>query len=517
MKYFLFLFLTVLFSVSVRAQKLLLDFPISDVHVHAAMRGYNISLQRKSTIWEFIENDCSGKISSLFKLASREVPKYTQSNLESMISSSNRLSFLSLAPLEREMLTARLLNEEKKGGPTMACISGLENMKMYETEGKVDYFKDLMQNLKWVENQANLDENINGFLYRFDLIENKKQLVENLSNPAKISLILNAEGGHVLGYALDRKSDFTDAKHQEYYFNNLLYIKGSKANAAGNFFKYAFFSMNINHFFWNGLSGHARTFTTAQNIIFGGGEGVDEGLTDFGQNVIRLMLDKSQGRRILVDIKHMSLDARKWYYQFIDSMAVHGDTIPVFSSHSTVSGLSMQSSSYLEKDNAKKNRKSILNQWTISLANEDISQIVQTKGLLGLMLDKYKLCGKRGKKLMKETIPGTIQRRKVNLKIILANIFSAVKAHGKKEVWNHIAIGSDFDGMIVPFETYANSAQLDDLAQDLYQFLSKPVPIFDLFTEEELKKLMFGLTAEQIVKKIMSENAIAFTLRNLPD
>jgi microsomal dipeptidase-like Zn-dependent dipeptidase len=118
---------------------------------------------------------------------------------------------------------------------------------------------------------------------------------------------------------------------------------------------------------------------------------------------------------------------------------------------------------------------------------------------------------------MKETIPGTIQRRKVNLKIILANIFSAVKAHGKKEVWNHIAIGSDFDGMIVPFETYANSAQLDDLAQDLYQFLSKPAPIFDLFTEEELKKLMFGLTAEQIVKKIMSENAIAFTLRNLPD
>jgi hypothetical protein len=100
---------------------------------------------------------------------------------------------------------------------------------------------------------------------------------------------------------------------------------------------------------------------------------------------------------------------------------------------------------------------------------------------MGRLNDSAKSFQKNVLGKMKETIPGTIQRRKVNLKIILANIFSAVKAHGKKEVWNHIAIGSDFDGMIVPFETYANSAQLDDLAQDLYQFLSKPAPIFDLF------------------------------------
>ena len=510
--FFFFLF----FCTNLFSQEYIQKLPIVDVHVHSSIRGFNSRNTSKASIWQHQENDCSGRISNLFKFASHEVPKYTQSNLEAMIKSGNRLSYLSLTPLEREMLTARLLNEEKKGGPTMSCVSGLENINIYENDKKADYFKDFKDNIKWLENQMQAKHFYQGQDFKFELIKNRSQLKENLDNPNKISLILNVEGGHSFGYSLSNKNDYQDSAHQAYYFKNLRYVKGSE-NLNGSYFEYPVLALNINHFFWNGLSGHARTFTMAQNFIFGGGDGVDEGMTDFGKKVITEMLDIKAGRRILVDIKHMSLASRKWYYNFIDSFAVQGDTIPVFSSHSTISGLSMFSKEYLDKDNKAKNRKSYLNHWTISLSKEDITKIVNTNGLLGLIMDKYKLCGKKGKKAMDETLAGTIQRRKVNLKIILANIFTAINAYEGKKAWDHIAIGSDFDGMIIPFETYSSSAQLDNLAKDLHNFFEHPTDIFNLFTKEEIISLMYDYSPEELVKKIMSENALSFSFRNLPE
>ncbi len=109
-----------------------------------------------------------------------------------------------------------------------------------------------------------------------------------------------------------------------------------------------------------------------QTFVFGAGKGVDAGMTALGEKVVKKLLDKNKGRRVLLDIKHMSLASRVWYYDYLKELREKGDTVAVFSSHSTVAGLSMQSKEFLDKDNKGKNKNSYLNRWTISLSDEDI-------------------------------------------------------------------------------------------------------------------------------------------------
>ena len=57
-----------------------------------------------------------------------------------------------------------------------------------------------------------------------------------------------------------------------------------------------------------------------QSFIFGAGKGVDEGMTPLGEKAVALLLDKSKGRRVLIDIKHISLKSRKWYYNYLKKL-----------------------------------------------------------------------------------------------------------------------------------------------------------------------------------------------------
>ena len=134
-------------------------------------------------------------------------------------------------------------------------------------------------------------------------------------------------------------------------------------------------------------------------------------------------------------------------------------------------------------------------------------------GLLGIMMDRYKLAGKEAIKQMKDTVEGSAQRKMVYVKVILANFLSAVKAIGKADAWNHLCIGTDFDGVIRPFETYKDANDFPKLMEDLEAFLANPSPIFELFGVEEIKELMFGFSAEEIVDKIAFQNLQNFIIK----
>jgi len=97
----------------------------------------------------------------------------------------------------------------------------------------------------------------------------------------------------------------------------------------------------------------------------------------------------------------------------------------------------------------------------------------------------------------------------------MANILTGVQAIGEASAWDVFCIGSDFDGMITPVDSYQTVGDYPELANDLIAFLNDPSPIFDLFSVEEITGLMFDYTAEEIVNKIMSENVINFLMNNL--
>jgi microsomal dipeptidase-like Zn-dependent dipeptidase len=492
-------------------------FPYTDVHMHASLKPFNSRSVAKYNLWEQIDHNCEGKMSFLFLSGSKEVPKTSQCHLEGLVRGNVKIAYLSLTPLEKEMMDPKLLNERKKGPQTMACISGTEFAELINKDKVVNYYDDFAENLKYIIEGENIPYTIDGKAYTYEIVKNAAHLEKLLADPFKIALILTIEGGHSLGKSLtpDDISQTTD--YEKFYLANVDRIKGTLPfeGSSEKKLSYPVLSINLNHFFWNGLCGHARTFSTAQTFIFGAGKGVDEGMTELGKKVVNSLLDKTNGRRVLVDIKHMSLASREWYFQHLSELRAKGDTIPVFSSHSTVSGLSAKSKEYLKNDNKSKNKKSYLNQWTISLSNEDINEIFISKGLIGIMLEKYKLIGELGKKTIKKTIEGSSQRRKLYVKFIMANMFSCINAVKKPEAWNILSIGSDFDGLIVPFEIYPRANEMPDLAKDLYDFLKNPEPIFDLFSVDDIKKLMYDLSPEEILEKIMYKNGVEFAARNL--
>ncbi|WCL80190.1 membrane dipeptidase [Saprospira sp. CCB-QB6] len=494
------------------------DFPYTDVHLHSALKPFNSLDVCSYSIWEPINHNCEGKLSKLFVSSSKEVPRYSQCHFEGLMRGNVGLGFLSLTPLEKGMMHVRLLNEKKKGKGTMACVSGVEFDDMPCRKEQINYYEDLRANIAYVLEGEGQNYYMYGEPKQYEVAQSSEHLQSLLADEHKLAIVLNIEGGHSLGLSLEENDISQTEEYAELYLKNVDRMKGVLPLTEGgdDYLEHPVLSMNINHFFWNGLGGHARTFSGLQNFVFGGKKGVGEGLTPLGEKVIKKMLDQENGRRILVDVKHMSLDARLWYYNYLEELRAQGDTVGIISSHSTVAGCSIYDKAYSRKDNKAKNKNAYLNRWTISLADEDIRQIHQSKGIVGIMLDKYRLMGNKAKKAVGETVEGSAQRRKLYVQVIMANVFATVKAVNEPSAWDILALGSDFDGMIAPFECYASSADMPVLAQDIYAFLSEPEAIFDLFTKEEVEALMFDLSPEEILRKFMYENGRNFALRNLP-
>src|SRR5690606_17482948 len=127
--------------------------------------------------------------------------------------------------------------------------------------------------------------------------------------------------------------------------------------------------------------------------------GMNSGFTDAGWKVIRALLsldenntpDHSLGRRILIDVKHMSARARSEFYgKIIRPCLEQGRSIPVIASHCGYSGI--KSLNDLDRSSPDENDDTIIDQkfygWNINLAQEDIEVILLTGGLVGMSFDQ---------------------------------------------------------------------------------------------------------------------------------
>ena len=101
----------------------------------------------------------------------------------------------------------------------------------------------------------------------------------------------------------------------------------------------------------------------------------------------------------------------------------------------------------------------------------------------------------------------------------LANIYKIVEVYSKHNPskpdkgWDHIGIGSDFDGMINKMDYLGTANEFPLLEELLIKFLKDPQPLdkFDPnWTPAHLKTLHFNHTPEELASKIMSKNADEF-------
>ena len=243
-------------------------------------------------------------------------------------------------------------------------------------------------------------------------------------------------------------------------------------------------------------------------------------------------------RPVMIDIKHMSLYSRLEYYRFREKLTTTNrktDSLPIISSHtgftfttiedyidnkrfrSKISGTPAAIKEVsIEPENRKIGRTNdFLNKglfcmpWTINLFDEEIVEIMQTGGLIGITIDQRVLGAsnpavdslrtdyfeqefvavreweklfKKGERPAVERLTHTEglkpDRSERHIMLFCLHLVHAVRVgythlnwiEGTSP-WKHICIGTDFDGLINPMNGYDTIKDLEFLEKDLRKYL----------------------------------------------
>ena len=469
-----------------------------DLHCHPNLKAFNSGHPKPSGgMWEKIYHKMDGKFAQTIKGASEQVLKESQSNLYSLAEGNVRIFNVSLYPIERGFLHLRnipkILIGKNRVNIMQEVLTGFDAGRIFHLKKHANYFDDLQQEYEYVFNGQGKSPDGK---YQFALVNNYKELTQALKSDDTLIGILSIEGAHVLGTGSAYDENLSHAELLALLTDNIKTIKNWEVPP---------FSINLSHHFWNHLCGHATSFKPPINAVVNQNKGKGKGITDAGWHVIRELLSRENGRRILIDVKHMSAAGRKEYYNFINNYNKinPADTIPVICSHAGVNGFATIDSSIAENDTGAKNREHRFHRWSINVSNEEIRIIHQSKGLIGLMMDRGILGGKQTiDKIV--AIEDPEKQRQEYCKLFWDNAFQMVKAIDDATGWDVIAFGSDFDGTITHMEPYESSAKLPLMQNDMIAYLEKT-----MYREE----LWYGFSPKQLVQKIMFDNAMQFYKR----
>jgi hypothetical protein len=349
-------------------------------------------------------------------------------------------------------------------------------------------------------------------------------------------------------------------------------IKTIKSWNTGN---YAPFFLTFSHHFWNQLCGHAISlpFYKGKIKILNQDEGIEWEMSEVGKVALCALLSKKNGKRILIDTKHMSIEGKKWYYRCINEYNENKDKynkIPIISSHAGVSGQKTMVKTCKKPKDANtlyQNSESRFNVWDINLSDEEISIIYKSNGLIGLNFDERILAGKKwrdqfctkywelsnhtgkahclsGSDWAKEHAPKIMQwedfyyewaaiiaEQLYHIAMVIADeekisgneTWNEDPDQKAKKPWRTVAIGTDWDGAINPLDAFCLAPDLDKLEdalivnfKDMRDWESRKKKFSkSICAQFRLKSypLLHSLTdanIQQIVRWFMQENALAF-------
>ena len=478
-------------------------------------------------LWEYIYFECNpDKSAEVYDKIGQNVPKFSQANFEEMIKGNVRIFSLTLSPLEQQFLESNAYINDKNKRATLACLTGVYANTLLLKSKEVDYFQSLIQQLYFLERYQNVPYYINGKPYTYKIIRHRGDLREVLNDPTKLGIILNVEGGHSLGNSVyinslgDTSSDI-ETEYQDLLRRNIARLKGILpiGQMANILIKNPILFLTVAKTYPNGLGGTSLSFNRNQQTYISRPNEIGTPSTKIGKKIIEDLVSAAGGARpILVDIQHMSVDFRKNYYDQLDRFSLMGTEVPIIASHTGISGLPWDSPLYKKKDDDTKNDNEYLNHWQQNLGQRDIEKIYEYRGLICISLDKTVLGGALALNKINSAVPNSTRKRAACIELFMANVLKAVQAINKKDAWDIIAIGSNFDAMQEPLDVYPSAQYLRDLHADIQSFLDNPTPIAEDITGltlAEIKKLKFSYSSSEIADKIMYKNALAFVERHL--
>ncbi len=472
----------------------------TDIHLHPTLKSYNWNAKDGiKNPWESFEHITPETAAGRFgQQNTPTLAKYTQTNFYKLIEGKVRVAFLSLYPFERGFMNMRnlprLITSKKAVIEMTAIASGMGVGAVEKINKKTEYFKEFEGEYKYLKKHEGKSP---CGKYSYKVVNNYSELQESLKKETELAVIITSEGAHAFFDNEMWEGNLNKRELKARLTENILKVKQWENPP---------FFMNLMHHFYNKLGGHAKSIEGLASNLLTQRKALELGLEGLGIKAMKEMLSNRNGKRILIDTKHMSLKGRIEYYNWIKSYNYlnKANNIPIICSHTGVNGFKTMLGSKVKPDSTAKNKNSYFFNWGINISDEEIKIIHDSQGMAGLIIDKGKLGG--GAFLAKANkTTDDLKRKEMYMKLIWDNLFQAVRAVDSKSGWDVFSLGTDYDGAINHVEFYDDATKLPNLFQDLYEYLDK--------TKYE-KKLWYGYKPEELLDKLFRKNTMDFMERN---
>lgn len=504
--------------------------PYFDFHVHPALKPQMSVPAQLPSPWEMIRIRFKrpNLITALLRCNGINEVVDSQASLAQLIQGKVNLIAIALHPPETAMmndgLIQRMAEEEQTQFIDLARITDIGSGDIYYRMLNEEIF-NLENNLQLNGKKLKLIKSIDDYKW---------------SDNSTICAILTIEGPHAF---------FSARQHRP---QSEIFL-----NFWGNFEEFTtahrIFSLNIAHLQDNDFCNHAygiQIFKPAP--FFPNGNGI----TQHGFRLLQRMKEKS----ILLDIKHMSLYARKQLYDY----RIAETEVPIICTHAGLTGISVNDRGrYIIDAGNQGDHLAVkfykpsgylpgtsFNASTVNLYDEDVREIIFSGGMIGLSLDQ-RILGTPAEWMMGDDNMGDLYEEEFISPAESGYFLNVVRStpdnsdiimreditqHDKQD-WprfharhflNHvfhlfkiadkfnfnkavmaklICIGSDFDGMINPVDSCRNVTQFDKFKKYLIEnFLEWETD----FTEVTGIRISNFISPEELLENIFYKNGVDF-------
>jgi microsomal dipeptidase-like Zn-dependent dipeptidase len=465
-----------------------------DLHCHPSLKPYGQNFETDksngknptnvNSIFYYDPPNVCDKILNITCTLSR----FRQSDFTSLHKANVKVIGASLYPIERGFFAGRL-GKGKWPDAIANFVTQVGHKRVDMIQSIYDYFKDLQDEYEFYVNLNNQDVIVNGETLRYNLVKNYNEISHNLTNTAEntLSVVLTIEGGHVFNSRANQRAEVDDI------LQNIKMIKEWE-------FRPLFISLG--HHFYNELCGHEGSLSKLLEKLLDQSYGQGTGFTHLGEEVLTTVLDNSGGKRILIDVKHMSINSRKYYYQYLDERSE--EKIPIVVSHGAVNG----KPSYLNPDVGQTENSQQFYGESINFYDDEIVRIARSHGIFCIQLDERRLSQKH-----KSCLPD-LQLSKTKMLFKNAGLvwnqirhIAEVLDNVNEESWKYTAIGSDYDGIVDPLNGYWTAEQYGVLEH----YLLKHAESYMLHKGKNLKmKANREIEPHTIINNVMCNNALEF-------
>lgn len=468
----------------------------ADIHCHPTLKAYGHSfpgkvnsknLKSKSSVWFY---DPPNMFEKLIDLLGGLV-KYRQSNFAAQGFGNTGIVFASLYAIERGFFENKLGTGDFND-LLLNFVTSVGRERIDFVQSVTDYFPDLENEyafLKQMDSKiVTLADRAN---YHYSLARNATDVQNTLNADTRddqksnsIAVILTIEGAHAFGTGIHPQQKPAD---RNYVLGNVEKVKNWEHRPV---------FITVGHHFYNELCGHSESLSGIVKSAIDQSYKMNTGFTPLGLEVVDQLLDNSGNKRILIDIKHMSLTSRQEYFNLLDTR-YSGQDIPVVVSHGAVIGSAHDKHLFMNAD--------------INFYDDEIIRVAQTNGLFGLQLDERRIAAPGDFELKKSH---GIERRKVLFHssfLLWRQIQHIAELLDSKGLfaWGIQCIGSDYDGMVDPingFWTAENFPSLEDyLLMHAHTYMSTK--------SGNLSQAFNRLDPEEIVNRMMGDNAYNFVMK----